>query len=96
MPQGNKKEGEMKLILTSLFLVAFSVCSVSTAAHAQEPEVRRDANGVLHVAPVKVEGRRQRPVSVLVPRAGRVVGPMNAPSTSFVRRVVRSVRHDAF
>ena len=87
----------MKLILTlSLFAtLTFAFCA-PTATLAQEPEVRRDANGVLHVAPVRVEGRRQRPVSVLVPRASRVVGPANAPSTSFVRRVVRSVRSDAF
>lgn len=87
----------MKSFLTLLLtMFLFAMCSVSTAARAQEREVRRDADGVLHVAPVRVEGRRQRPVAVLVPRTSRVVGPMNAPSTSFVRRVVRSVRSDAF
>ncbi len=80
----------MKLILASLFVFT------TATAFAQEPTVRRDANGVIHVKPVQVEGRRQQPVSVLVPRTSRVVGPMNAPSTSFVRRVVRSVRSDAF
>lgn len=85
----------MKLIL-ALSFVFTTIALAPSATLAQEPEVRRDANGVLHVAPVRVEGRRQRPVSVLIPRASRVVGSMNPPSTSFVKRVVRSVRSDAF
>ena len=84
----------MKSILAALFVL--TTLSVGGTANAQEPEVRRDADGVLHVAPVRVEGRRQRPVAILVTSTDRVVGPMNAPHTSFVRRVVRSVRSDAF
>ncbi len=78
----------MKLLLVLLALLF----ALPVAAQ----DVQRDADGVIHVEPVRVEGRRQQPLSVLVPRRRDVVGSRRGSQTSFVRRVVQTVRRAPF
>ncbi len=73
-------------LAASILLTSFCL---SDRASAQEP-------GVVVLPTQHVEGRRQRPIVVVLPPPGRVVHHDHSTNPSFVRRVTRAVRRGPF
>lgn len=91
------RSSTLRSLLLGLALAMFGSLAPATA-DAQEPsEVEPASDARVVILPVQhVEGRRQRPVVMMLPPPGRVVRDGDRPPPSFVQGVRRAATRRPF
>ncbi|MEM9071307.1 MAG: hypothetical protein AAGE52_22565 [Myxococcota bacterium] len=79
-------------LIACALLFAFALPSFAE----DSDESYRDADGVIHVRQVRVQGRRQRPLAIVLPPPGRVVRSRQAPAKRLAREIPAAVRRAPF